>query len=146
MIVVVTGSRGWAHWIPGANQKMTNRDYAQAYALTGILDGLLKSDIMTNSSTTLVHGGCKTGADAMAAQWALRNMVHQVPFEADWKRHGNSAGPKRNMDMIDWVIESDDYHPIVIACFEGPSKGTTHCAGYAAAKGLEVIELRSRVG
>lgn len=49
---------------------------------------------------TIVHGGCPTGADAMAhdvAQWMNYNIeVHP----ADWEKHGKRAGPRRNREMI----------------------------------------------
>lgn len=65
----------------------------------------------------IVHGGAKLGADAMAAKFALEQKIRWEVYEADWDKHGNSAGYKRNAEMR----EVADY---TLAFWDGESKGT----------------------
>lgn len=52
-------------------------------------------------SFILAHGGCATGADAYASQWAQAHpeIAEQV-YRADWKALGSNAGPVRNRRMV----------------------------------------------
>lgn len=53
----------------------------------------------------LIHGAAH-GADELAARWAKRNGVLDIPFLANWHPNGRtggldrSAGPRRNARMI----------------------------------------------
>lgn len=50
----------------------------------------------------LVSGGCKTGVDAYAEDWASRNGIKVKVFSADWNL-GNKAGPIRNRQMAKYA-------------------------------------------
>lgn len=50
--------------------------------------------------TLIIHGGA-TGADTMAGEWAKDHDIPAMVFPADWKKHGRSAGPIRNHQMIE---------------------------------------------
>jgi hypothetical protein len=47
------------------------------------------------------HGGCRTGADAIAHGWAEKYGIPVEVFDADWEAHGKAAGPMRNQKMAD---------------------------------------------
>ena len=51
------------------------------------------------SISALIHGGAR-GADEGAADWGRSEDVPIREFKADWKKHGNSAGPIRNQLMF----------------------------------------------
>lgn len=51
------------------------------------------------SPDIVVQGGCRTGADAFARDWAIRNGAQVVTFHANWKVLGSKAGPIRNRMM-----------------------------------------------
>lgn len=61
---------------------------------------------MLPKDTQITHGACR-GADLTFQQLALeRNHLHGTSFdiigqEADWKKYGKGAGPKRNQAMLD---------------------------------------------
>lgn len=81
----------------------------------------------------LFHGGAR-GADALADQvatrlnWPVRQML------AQWSKHGASAGPIRNAEMLGaavslalrlgWQVD------VILLAFPG-GKGTQHCTGMA---------------
>lgn len=88
----------------------------------------------------VVHGGAP-GADRLAKHWAIwqRLMLHRPVFDeehcADWERHGRSAGPRRNQQMVDLGAD-------VCVAFPGPdSRGTWDCVRRARAAGIEVVQV-----
>lgn len=69
--------------------------------------------------STIVHGDCKQGADAMADTCGMMiSGLHLERHPADWKTHGKSAGPLRNKEM---VASKPD---LVLAFWDGVSRGT----------------------
>lgn len=83
--------------------------------------------------TLLVHGSAK-GADYLAARWATLHLINQVPFQANWDKHGKSAGPKRNALMLSYPnIE-------LLISFPG-GRGTQDCTNRAIALGIRVIKI-----
>lgn len=50
----------------------------------------------------LIHGGNKTGAEAIATAWAVNRKVPCIPFEPQWNEDGKQSAPfKRNERMLD---------------------------------------------
>lgn len=111
MRVIVTGGRDWTP--VGHNP------------LYRVLDEL--------KPTVLIQGGCPTGADFWARQYARDHDLHLGTFYADWKKHGRSAGPKRNSEMVNAGAD------VVVACPGG--KGTEDCTYKARLAGIRVVEV-----
>lgn len=80
--------------------------------------------------TEVVSGGAD-GVDRLGEEWALTNGKPLQIFRADWKKFGNSAGPRRNTLMA-------DYAEALIALWDGESKGTRNMIDQAATRGLLV--------
>ena len=72
--------------------------------------GLVPMDIVS---------GCALGADSWGEQWAKENGIPVTEFKADWQHIGNRAGLVRNEEMA-------DYADMLIAFWDGESKGTKH--------------------
>ena len=106
--VLVTGSRNW-----------TDRE-----ELYEVLDELRPAVVL--------HGGCPTGADAMASDWCQRNGVTEDVFPAEWGIHGRRAGYLRNKAMVD---ERPD---LVVAFRLEGSRGTQMTIDLATQAGLKV--------
>lgn len=148
MRVLVTGSRTWRDGIL-LRDKLTE-------CMSACID-------MGKPSLTIVHGACKSGADALAdgwANWHERNSpqlhVHAERHPADWEgpcrpqcqpNHRRqdprgwdvcpAAGFYRNEDMVHLGAD------LVLAFIADNSKGATHCARYAEQNGLHVIYFRT---
>lgn len=90
-------------------------------------------------NAALIHGGAR-GADELAgrAGEALRWQVLVVP--ADWNKYGRRAGFVRNVQMLD--MQPD----LVIAFWDGKSRGTEHTIREAKARGIEVRVVREELG
>lgn len=123
--VLLTGSR-------------TFRDHAPIHAA---LDELLAA----HPDMLLVHGGCRDGADAIGDRWAILRGVPRERHPAEWWRHGRSAGPRRNAEMVERGAE-------VCAAFIAPcadvrcpqagehgSHGASGCVALAKAAGIPVL-------
>jgi len=92
----------------------------------------------------IIEGGQRTydermklvgGADAFAAEWAILRGVERRTFKADWRKHGRSAGPIRNQQML------DECRPDLVVAFPG-GDGTADMVRRARAAGIEVRETR----
>jgi hypothetical protein len=128
MRVIVTGSRRWPD--PRAVHD----------ALT-----LLYRD---HGPFTLVHGACSTGADAQAQHWyevtGQQLGCAEDPWPAEWTKHGNRAGPKRNERMVE--AGADLVLAFLQSCTDPPcrrpkphdSHGTAGCIELAEAARIPV--------
>lgn len=90
----------------------TFKDYDR---LKAVLDGL--------KPTTIVSGGAN-GADKLGERYADENGLNKIIHLPNWDKYGNSAGFRRNTDIIN---DSD----MVIACWDGVSRGTRDSMGKA---------------
>lgn len=136
MRILVTGSRSW-----------TDEDAVEAALREAWIDAGSPVQV---ASMTLVHGACPTGADAIADRIARRVGMQVEPHPADWERHGRSAGPIRNAEMV--VAGADVCLAFIAACTSPrcreprphPSHGATHCADLSTAAGIEVRRYTPR--
>jgi len=99
------------------------RDYNNANRLNRVLSTL--------KPTTIVEGG-SSGADRLAKDYANSNNIKLLTNQADWDKHGPSAGPLRNKKMI---LEHPD---AIVLAFPG-GKGTANCINQAMEYGMVVL-------
>jgi hypothetical protein len=81
--------------------------------------------------TELVSGGAR-GPDTLGETYAVKYDIPIKRFPADWKKYGLSAGPIRNAQM-------GDYGDVLIAIWDGESRGTKHMIDYAIRKKKKVF-------
>jgi hypothetical protein len=79
--------------------------------------------------------GMAAGADVLGDRWATTNWIPVKEFPAQWDKHGKAAGAIRNVEMA-------DYADVLVAFWDGESKGTKHMIQTALTKGLEVHVYR----
>lgn len=80
----------------------------------------------------IIQGGAM-GADEGAKEWGESEHIPVLEFRADWKKHGKSAGPIRNLKML------HEGRPDVVIAFSGGT-GTANMVGLARDSGIPVIE------
>lgn len=117
MRVIVCGSRNWEG----------------IWATQRIHDVMLALEILAKAVGTkleIVHGGCPTGADAIADRWARRRDYEPIVFEADWAHLGKAAGPVRNSTM---ALAGGD---ICVGFLRDNSRGTIDMLGKARKYGM----------
>ncbi len=77
----------------------------------------------------IISGGAP-GADTLAEVAAAELNLETTIFPADWERYGRSAGPKRNLQML-------DTEPDLVIAFAG-GRGTAHTVRHALKRGIPV--------
>lgn len=111
------------------------RDFDGPTAEDMMLDVL--GDIAVDWGAAHVLCGMARGADLLAWNCIKRGYpgwpVDEYP--ADWEKYGKSAGYRRNAQMADDA-------EVLIAFWDGQSKGTRHMIELALDKGLEVHVIR----
>ena len=88
-----------------------------------------------SSGFVLWHGGCPSGADALAAAWAVSRGVPVRVWPAEWSRFGRAAGPLRSAAMCSAAAASGCRCGLV--AFPG-GRGSAACVAAARAAGLGV--------
>lgn len=85
----------------------------------------------------VVSGGAQ-GGDTLGEQYAEAVGLPVERLVPDWKQHGKRAGFLRNLAMLD-AIEPDG---VVVAVWDGVSRGTRMTIAAARKRGLRVHVLR----
>lgn len=103
-------------------------------------------ELLPDGFSILIHGACRTGADAIADRWARRQLTgiqHVETFPAQWERLGKAAGPVRNESMVQraWVQQQAGARVIVLAFPLGQSLGTNGLIKMAKAAKLNDIRV-----
>ena len=93
--------------------------------------------------TTIIHGACPTGADALADKLAMKYGLPIKRYPADWDNEGKSAGPKRNSKMIRSEHVSGNPIDFGLAFTEdfNRSRGTKDCVEKARKVGIKMSVL-----
>ena len=79
-----------------------------------------------------IISGHATGADQLGERFAQENGILCTIFPANWSKYGRSAGFRRNVAMVNYAAEAA--HPLVIAFWNGKSRGT----GFTIQKAREI--------
>jgi hypothetical protein len=108
------------------------RDYADRRRLFQILDS------NRQKVDAIIHGAAR-GADRLAGEWARARGVQEEAYPADWHNHGRTAGPLRNIRML------DEGRPDLVVAFPGGA-GTGHMVKLARSRGVRVILVAESVG
>lgn len=121
--VIVTGSRDWL-----------DQD-----AVWGALEDRFAENRFSVRGFHIRHGGCPTGADAMAQAWAdykCDPQIMAICYPADWDRLGRAAGPARNKLMVSQGADE------VLAFIRNNSPGASGCVRLAQEAGIPVSLVR----
>jgi predicted polyphosphate/ATP-dependent NAD kinase len=108
------------------------RDYADAARVDRILSTIHEALQMDD----LIHGGA-SGADTLAASWAMRAGVRVREYQADWATLGRAAGPSRNAAMLMAC-------PALVVAFPG-GRGTADMVAQAGKARVPVWAVRARL-
>lgn len=88
-----------------------------------------------------IISGTAMGADSLGELYAQKYNYEVVRFPADWNRYGKRAGYLRNAEMARYSI-MDESSGVLIAFWDGESRGTQHMINLAQQYGLEVHIVR----
>ena len=83
---------------------------------------------------TIISGGAR-GIDTLAAQFARKHGIKLLEFRPDYATYGRGATFVRNRLMIDMA-------DVVVAFWNGSSRGTKYTIEYAKKKYVPVVIIR----
>lgn len=101
------------------------------------LEDVDDTGIVSNPKQVKFISGTARGADSLGEQFAYTWGYDVVRFPADWDTHGKSAGYRRNAEMAIYASENGN-DGVLIAFWDGRSRGTKHMIDLAARYGLDV--------
>lgn len=105
------------------------------------LEDIDSTDIVNDTSQIKFISGTVRGADVLGEQFAYTWGYDVIKFPADWDRLGKRAGYVRNAEMTKYAIADGNYG-VLIAFWDGKSKGTKHMIDLAKKNGLGVHIVR----
>lgn len=85
----------------------------------------LNSLLQNKKDIIIVSGGAR-GADSLAERYAKEHGYELKIFNADWNTYGKSAGYRRNEEMHKFISAPSGRDRVVVAFWDGSSKGTAH--------------------
>lgn len=91
----------------------------------------LEKRINIQSGDTIISGGAK-GIDSLAAEYATAHGLALVEIRPDYAKNGRGATFIRNREIVD---NAD----MVVAFWNGTSKGTKYTIDYANKKGVTTL-------
>ena len=106
------------------------RDYTDYVFFKSRIDEILKDE---KDEIIIISGHC-SGIDLMGERYAEENGVKVEIFLPEWEKYGRATGPIRNKKMVERA-------DLVIAFWDGISKGTKSLIKYAQLSKKEVIKI-----
>jgi hypothetical protein len=87
--------------------------------------------LLSNTANVVIISGMANGADSLAVKYAEENKIRVSEFPAQWKKHGNASGFRRNVEMARFAD--------ACVCFwNGKSPGTKHMIDTAKRMNLKL--------
>lgn len=118
-----------------------SRNFTDYKFLKTSIRDILKNTSLEGISKIKIISGTAKGADQLGERFAKQFNLEIVRFPADWDRYGRSAGYIRNEQMAKYSVEDDNYG-MLVAFWDGESKGTKHMINLANKHGLDVHIVR----
>ena len=113
-----------------------SRDFNDYKLLKKSAIEIITKKTMLPDLTRIVSGGAR-GADTLGERFANEMGLEISRFIPDWDGLGKRAGYVRNAEMAKFAVE-DDNDGMLIAFWDGQSRGTKHMIDLANKYGLEV--------
>ena len=113
-----------------------SRDFNDYELLKKSAIEIITKKTMLPDLTRIISGGAR-GADTLGERFANEMGLEISRFIPDWDGLGKRAGYVRNAEMAKFAVEDDNYG-VLIAFWDGQSKGTKHMIDLGKRYGLEV--------
>lgn len=120
-----------------------SRDFDNFSKLMNNCNDILSDIVNKNHDLEKIRiiSGTARGADQLGEQYAKITGYEVSRFPADWDGLGKRAGYVRNAEMARFAVVDGNYG-VLIAFWDGKSKGTKHMIDLAEKNGLEVHIVR----
>ena len=122
----------WFNTISTFNSHYNNYEEARLYIDDCIAD-------IRKENRIVIVSGCASGTDSLGERYALENGFEIERYPAEWEKYGRSAGPKRNLKMVQTA-------DCVICFWDGKSSGTKSMINYAEKLSKQVMIKKITLG
>ena len=89
------------------------------------------SQYIPDGTSAIISGGAR-GIDTLAERWADAHGVPKLIIRPDYARYGNGVPLRRN----ELIVDAAD---MVVAVWDGTSRGTAYTVGYARKVGKRCV-------
>ena len=120
-----------------------SRDFNDYELLKKSAIEIITKKTMLPDLTRIISGGAR-GADTLGERFANEMGLEISRFIPDWDGLGKRAGYVRNAEMAKFAVEDGNYG-VLIAFWDGQSRGTKHMIDLAKRYGLEVHVVNYKV-
>ena len=107
------------------------RSFSDYDFLRKTLEGLISGDVV-------IFSGCAKGCDMMGERYAAEHGLTVRKFPPLWEKYGRGAGIVRNREMAEAALPCG----LLIAFWDGKSRGTGNMIKTAEKKGLQVTVIK----
>jgi hypothetical protein len=114
-----------------------SREFNDYKLLKTSIKDILKNISLEEINKIKIISGTARGADQLGERFANQFKLEVVKFPAKWDIYGKRAGYLRNEEMAKYSIEDDNYG-MLVAFWDGKSRGTNHMINLAKNHGLEI--------
>lgn len=118
-----------------------SRDFNDYKLLKTSIRDILKNISLESIGKIKVISGTARGADQLGERFSKQFKLEVVKFPADWNRFGKSAGYIRNEEMAKYSVKDGNYG-MLVAFWDGESRGTRHMINLAKRHGVEVHVIK----
>jgi hypothetical protein len=106
---------------------------------------VIRARVRELPADALVIVGRARGADAVAEREASACGLDVAGYPAEWSKHGRRAGWLRNRVMLDVLLGGEDDARLVVAFWDGSSRGTLSMIRLARDAGI-TVEIWNQYG
>lgn len=118
-----------------------SRDFNDYKLLKTSIRDILKNISLEGISKIKIISGTARGADQLGERFAKQFKLEVVMFAAKWDIFGKRAGYIRNEEMAKYAVEDNNFG-MLVAFWDGESRGTNHMINLAKKHGLEVHVIK----
>ena len=121
-----------------------SRDFNDYKLLKTSIRDILKNISLEDINKIKIISGTARGADQLGERFAKQFKLEVIKFPADWNSFGKRAGYIRNEEMAKYSVTDNNYG-MLVAFWDGKSRGTKHMIDLAKKHGLEVHVIKFNV-
>lgn len=96
---------------------------------------------VTDKQGAQIISGTAKGADSLGELYAEKHGIEVIRCPANWDKYGRAAGYRRNEEMA-ILSMSDGYTGVLLAFWDGLSRGTKHMIDLAEKHNVKVYIIK----
>lgn len=118
-----------------------SRDFNNYKLLENESSKIIEKELNANIQSIRIISGTARGADQLGESFARKYNYKLSCLPAEWGLYGKSAGYRRNAEMAKFAVSNNNVG-VLIAFWDGKSKGTKHMIDLANRYGLKVYVIK----